>query len=177
MRWVLTKDLDFCLIIIYINSFNALKNGILFLHWQALTITNNVASLGMWTMLYLPNFIPTIDGTIGYVMSDICCQMVWHQIANVGPYTHSMLWYVDTNCELPCAPAYQERLKIMCSEHLKIWKGLLEMGVRVVELDLIPNMGSWNFPLFLLRDGSMTLMYMASLKALAMLCNSISTMK
>ena len=36
--------------------------------------------------------------------------------------------------------------------------------------------GSWNFPTFLLKDGSLTLMYMASLMFLVSPCASLSTM-
>ena len=38
-------------------------------------------------------------------------------------------------------------------------------------------LGSWNLPIFLLRDGSLTLMYMATLMVLVILCISIPTME
>ena len=36
---------------------------------------------------------------------------------------------------------------------------------------------NWNLPIFLLRDGSLTLMYMVSLTVLVMLCDSLPTME
>ena len=54
-------------------------------------MTNNTALLGLWKMLYLPIFIPTTDSTIGCVMSDTSCKLVWYQTADAGPYTQLML--------------------------------------------------------------------------------------
>ena len=71
-----------------IKSFKALNNRIFFKCRQAFTIANILASSGLWKMLYLPIFILTTGGTIGFVMSDICYQMVWHQPADTGPYTY-----------------------------------------------------------------------------------------
>ena len=37
-----------------------------------------MTSSGLWKMLHLSIFILTTDNTIGYVMSDTWCQMIWH---------------------------------------------------------------------------------------------------
>ena len=61
----------------------------------------------------------------------------------------------------------------------------LDMGVMyVVTLDEVkvclvgphPMCGSWYFPMFLLRDGSLTEMYMASLMVLVVPCASLLMM-
>ena len=54
-------------------------------------MTNNMASSGMWKMLYLPILIHITDGTINCTMSDAFCQKVWHLIVNAGPYAYLML--------------------------------------------------------------------------------------
>ena len=51
------------------------------------------------------------------------------------------------------------------------------MEVMDIEQDLIPYGDSWNLPMFLLKDGSLTLMYMASFIVLVMLYASLSTME
>ena len=62
-------------------------------------MTNNLASTGLWKMLCFQIFILTTDGTIGCVMSDTWCQVVWHLIVDAGPHTYPVLYDVDTSCE------------------------------------------------------------------------------
>ena len=56
-------------------------------------MTNNMASSGLWKMLYLLIFILAKDGTIGCVMNDTWCQMVWEKIADAayegGQFLHN----------------------------------------------------------------------------------------
>ena len=51
------------------------------------------------------------------------------------------------------------------------------MEVLVLSMTSYHMLGNWNLPMFLLRDGSLTLMCMASLKDLVMLCASLPTME
>ena len=50
-------------------------------------------------MLYSSIFLFITDGTIGCVMSDTWCQVVWHQSVDAGQHTYPILWCIDTNCE------------------------------------------------------------------------------
>ena len=71
---------------------------------QAFTMTNIMALSSLWKMLYLPTFMLTIDGTIGCVLSDIWCQMMWHLIADADT-TPTKCCDVLTNCET-CMPFF-----------------------------------------------------------------------
>ena len=55
--------------------------------------------------------------------------------------------------------------------------GLLEVEVRGVEQDLIPYVGQLAFPNIPMEDGSLTLMNMAPLMVLKMVCASLPTME
>ena len=58
-----------------IKSFKVLNNKIILKQRQAFTLPNNMSSSGLWKML-LANITFTIDGTIGYALSDTWCQTV-----------------------------------------------------------------------------------------------------
>ena len=62
-----------------------------------------------------------------------------------------------------------------------LWDGsskvLLKMKGRGVLQDLIPDVGQLELPMFLFRDGSLTLIYMASLMVLVMMSASPPTME
>ena len=58
-----------------------------------------------------------------------------------------------------------------------MWNSLLQLEVWGVEQDLIPYMGQMVLPNVLLSDGSLTLIYMASLMVLLMVCDSLPTME
>ena len=60
---------------------------------------NSMASSSLWKILYLPNFIHTSEGTMGYVMSDTWCKVVWDPIINAGPHNYPIFQDVDTSCE------------------------------------------------------------------------------
>ena len=67
-------------------------------------MTNNLASSGLWNMLYIPIFILTTDGTIGCTMNNNWDQMVCHQIFDLGPHTYPVLQCIDIKCEVPMPP-------------------------------------------------------------------------
>ena len=79
--WILSKVLQ-CQqsFIRRIKSFKILNNRIIFKDRQDFTMTNNMASSGLWKIVYFPIFILTTDGNIGCVMSNIWSQMVWNQL-------------------------------------------------------------------------------------------------
>ena len=56
-------------------------------------------------------------------------------------------------------------------------RGLFELELRGVEQHLIPMSDKCNFPIFLLRNGSLTLMYMAHLMVLVISGDSLPTME
>ena len=85
--------------------------------------------------------------------------------------TYLVLWDVDTSCVSP-ALLPTKGVWAKCSGQLVLWKGLLEMEVRVINRTSWDN---WNLPVFLFGDGSLGLMYMASLMVLTMLCTSQTT--
>ena len=60
-----------------IKSFRVQNNKIFFKHRQNFTMTNKMASSELWTLLYVPILIPTIEGTIGCAISDNWYQTVW----------------------------------------------------------------------------------------------------
>ena len=124
-------------------------------------------------MFNLPNSILTIDGPM------VCKGGTWYQ--GVGtkwwccrtPY----LPKVDTVCELPCAAdglvswtlhsglgwagqrAYLRcRSGMLCKTSSHMW-------------------GSWYLSMFLLRDGSLIIMNMASFMVLVMVCDSLPTVE
>ena len=47
--------------------------------------------------IILISIILATDSTIGCVMSNTWCQMVWHLIVGAGPHTHPVLWDADTS--------------------------------------------------------------------------------
>ena len=58
------------------------------------------------------------------------------------------------------------------------WKeSLFEVWTMVLKRTSFHKWGSWCLPIFLLRDGSLTLMNMASLIVLAMVCDSLPSME
>ena len=52
-----------------------LNNRTIFEHRQAFSMTNSIASSGLWKKVYLPVFIDITDGTVGCAVSDIWCKM------------------------------------------------------------------------------------------------------
>ena len=128
--------------------------------------------------LYLPKFILITDDTVGCVMSDTWCKIAWHQIVGVGPHTCPMLWGVDTNCE-PLCPLLTKRGCGPCT--VSTWRceriGSIWVGGQGCWTWPHPICGAARTSQFLLRDGSLTLMYMGSLMVIAMLCNSLPTME
>ena len=96
----------------------------------------------MWKLLYLPIFILTTDDTIGCVMNDNWCQK--NLIVYAGPHTYQTLWCANISCGTPCAPCPPWG----CLGHMQ-WTSSHMWD-------------NWNFPVFLLRDGSLNLIYMAA---------------
>ena len=118
----------------------------------------------------------------------------WHMVPNgIAPNCSCRTTYlpsvdVDTNCEptqcwgvdtnksppmpLPtirgCGPCTVSTCR--CGRVYLIW------GWRVLNRTSSHVWDSWNLTVFLLRDGSLSLIYIAFLMVVAMLCNSLSTL-
>ena len=114
-------------------------------------------------MLYFPTIL-IIDGTIW-------C-MIWER--DTGAKGGGTPWeknhsYQCKKCVFPYHVAWGlwGSLWSSGSGHYLIWKA------RVSCRTTAQMCGSWNFPRFLLRDGSLTLMNMASLMVLVMLWTSL----
>ena len=64
--------------------------------------------------------------------------MVWHLIADAGPYTHPLFWWVDTNCEPPSALMFPKGSVGHVQWAPGVVEDLFKLEVRGVEQDLIP---------------------------------------
>ena len=125
--------------------------------------STRMASSDLWKMSHLPMIILSTDGTIAFATSDTGCLMIWQQIVDAGPHSYPMLWCVDTNCEPHVLPAHFNGCK-PCTFKLEVW---------VLNKTSSHMWDNWYFPMFLPRDGSLTLIYMASLITLVMLWDSL----
>ena len=147
-------------------------------------MTNNMASSGLWENVIFTKMVLTIDSTIGCVMSSTWCQNVWHQSDDAGPHTYPMLRCVYTECRPLCFPCPSSKWYVLGTFHPDNVEGFSWFGssgllnktyvlihhIRV-EHYLLNQTSSymwdnWNFPMFLLSDWSLTLIYIASLMVL-----------
>ena len=76
-----------------------LNKRIIFECRQAFTMTDNLSSLALLEMLYLPKCLLATDGPIGCTMSNTWYQIAWHKNDNAHPQTHPMIWCLNTVCE------------------------------------------------------------------------------
>ena len=127
-------------------SFKVMNNRIFLQHRQAFIITNKIASLDLWEMLYLLICIHTIDDTTGCAMSCPMCQMAWHLNCDALPCTYTILWGVDTSCRPSVSLAHHEHMWVMCSKYLELWKGLFKFEVRCAKKYLMLYMGHLKLP-------------------------------
>ena len=67
-----------------------------------------------------------------------------------------------TQAMSPLHPCLPEGLWVICRGQLELWKGLLVMDVRVLNRMSSYMWNNWNVPMLLLRNRSLTLMYMTS---------------
>ena len=117
-----------------------------------------------WKMSYLPKLIFTTDGTI----RGTWCQDVRHQIGDVsGPHTYQLLMWQETLCG-PLYTASSLVLWALCNGLGDMGESLFAMEVMGVSKPSSHMWGSQYLPMFLLWNGSLTLMIMASLMVLAM---------
>ena len=124
----------------------------------------SVRYMGKWCTF---QSILTIDGT------NLCPTDTGARRGKIGSL-RGMGRTILTNVKSVCAP--------LCAvEWLgPLWSAgrrLPKMEGRGVLWDFIPDAGNWYFPIFLLREGSLILMNMASLMVLETLCAFLATME
>ena len=113
-----------------------------------------MASSGIVENIILTKIIFTTDGTNGCVKGDTWCK------GGLGtPWCGTILIRVVSVMQgvwlLPPYVAEEGMGQVwLAAENM-----LLEMEGKGVKQDLIPDVGKWNSPMFLLWDGSLTLMY------------------
>ena len=135
---------------------------------------NNVVLSGLRENIILTNYILTTDGTNGYAKGDTWCQRGILQ-PPVQDHSYQCCW-CNTSCVVPsplcgrgrCWPIVVWQLRVRC---------FLRWGPGVFSRTSWYMWGSWNLPIHLLRNGSLTLMYMVSFMALVLLCTSLPTME
>ena len=115
----------------------------------------------------LTNIILTSDDFIGCAVSYTWCQKIWHLIIGAEPHLTSVVrcWHkLCTHC--PCA--HQECVWLSTVGGWSCGRDYLRWKSGVLNRASSHMWDNWNLPMLLLRNGSLTLMYMASLMVLVM---------
>ena len=136
-------------------------------------MANNIVSSGLWE-----NVILTIDGTTDCAKKGTWWQDVRHQIGDVAEFHtyHLLMLYTQCVGSLHCLSGWCCRLCVV---------GLIDLGGRVSlrwRSGVLKKTSSqmwctWYLPMCLLRDGSLTLMNIASSILLAIVCDSLPTIE
>ena len=119
---------------------------------------------------------PTIHDLIINLKKGTWCQSVWHQLV--------VLWdpipTTDADMNPLCGPlcaAGLDGVGPVMSAWLYGRRVYLRCRPVVLSRKSFNMWDSWNLPMFLLRDGSYTLIIMASLMVLVVVCDSLLTME
>ena len=93
-----------------------MKNRIFSKLKQAFTMTNNMASSGLWENVTLTNITLFTDCPMGCAKSDMWWQIVWHLIGGSGPHTYQCCMGLTQAMQTPTP--LKEGMWAKCSGHL-----------------------------------------------------------
>ena len=137
-------------------------------------MTNNMASGGLWENVIVNKNTLATDGIIE-CKSDTWCQIVWHLmlVQDHIPTCAVWCWHKISSCLHPCATGRGCRPSAVRN----LSEGYLKWREGVLNRTSSHMWDNWNLSMFLLRDGSLTLKYIAPLIVLVMLGTSLPTME
>ena len=137
-------------------------------------MTSYMASSGLWetvilTKLYLPQMAP-------WDVQRVTPGAKWlGTLVLVQDHIHtSAVCCIQKLCD-PLPPCGRRSCRLSTVGNWMDKGSYLRWRTWVLNRTSSHMLDNWNFPVFLLRDGPLTLMYMASIMVLVMLCASLPT--